>query len=521
AELLAALRSRGIPASGSGGGSLRDAAAVNAVLEFLRFCDQPDHTIAAFHVARSPLGPVVGLEWRGTAAHRAEVAAVWRQRLVVHGYASVLEELGAAVDADCSAGDRRRWRRLLDEADRLDRLGWMRPLAFVEAAEAVRIGEGSAAAVVVLNIHQSKGLEFDAVICPDLEHDLKPRTDVLVSRDAAGGIRRIARRMRGLDHLPALAAVRDETDAMQVRESLCGLYVAMTRARDRLDLLVDAPKANEKTIPATAAGLLRSALAPEATEIGVVWRSGEASEAPPSNEPDGPGRLAETVEPIASSTGEESARRRFAFARGGGRTRRAAPPSTHAPDSLGHLFTIGESTADAADRGTAIHALFEQIGFVEDGVPEDAALDRAIRRVLPRRPAPWRTERIAEFRAMLSTPAIAAALARPADGPARVWRERRFVSADGGAVRQGIIDRLVVVGEPDGWRRAEILDFKTDAFDGAVPIEEILSDKVDRYRDQMIAYREEVAGQFGMASGVIETTLLFLDLGVVRTADET
>jgi len=381
--------------------------------------------------------------------------------------------------------------------------------------------------VVVLNIHQSKGLEFDAVICPDLEHDLKPRTDVLVSRDDAGSIQRIARRMRGLDHLPALAAVRDETDAMQVRESLCGLYVAMTRARDRLDLLVDAPKANEKTIPATAAGLLRSALALEATEIGVVWRSGEASEAPPSADPDesdgpdGPDGRAEAVESDTASAGEHSARRRFAFARGGGRTRRAAPPSTHAPDSLGHLFTIGESAADAADRGTAIHALFEQIGFVEDGVPEDAALDRAIRRVLPRRPAPWRAERIAEFRAMLSAPAIAAALARPADGPARVWRERRFVSADGGAVRQGIIDRLVVVGEPGGWRRAEILDFKTDAFDGAVPIEEILSDKVDRYRDQMIAYREEVAGQFGMASGVIETTLLFLDPGVVRTAVET
>jgi ATP-dependent exoDNAse (exonuclease V) beta subunit len=83
--------------------------------------------------------------------------------------------------------------------------------------------------------------------------------------------------MRGLDHLPALAAVRDETDARQVRESFCLLYVAMTRARDRLDLLVDAPKSNEMTIPATAAGLLRSALAPEATEPGVVWRSGEAS----------------------------------------------------------------------------------------------------------------------------------------------------------------------------------------------------------------------------------------------------
>jgi len=318
--------------------------------------------------------------------------------------------------------------------------------------------------------------------------------------------------------------VRDETDAMQVRESLCGLYVAMTRARDRLDLLVDAPKANEKTIPATAAGLLRSALAPEAIEPGVAWRRGEASEAPPSVEPDetdGSDGPAETVESDTSSTGEASARRDFAFARGGGRTRRAAPPSTHAPESLGHLFTIGESAADAADRGTAIHTLFEQIGFVEDGVPEDATLDRAIRRVLPRRPAPWRTERIAEFRAMLSTPAIAAALARPADGPARVWRERRFVSADGGAVRQGIIDRLVVVGEPGGWRRAEILDFKTDRLDTDPPSESSLLAKVELYRGQLTAYRDEIAGQFGLDRSRIATRLLFVAPAVVREVHET
>ncbi len=509
AELLAALRSHGISASGWGGGSLRDSAAVNAVLEFLRFCDQPDHTIAAFHVAKSPLGPVVGLSWPASIQQREIVAARWRARLATRGFAAVLESLGRAIAADCSEGDRRRWRRLLDEAERLDRDVVPRPLAFVEAVEAVRIGDGSNAPVTVLNIHQSKGLEFESVICPDLEFDLKPRADVLVSRDDDGGILRIVRRMKGLDHLPPLAEVRDEADAMQVRETLCGLYVALTRARDRLFMVVDAPKATEKSIPMTAAGIVRSAIAPDATGAGVAWSAGEL-------EPEGP-----TKGPEKPSTPRAPRRRCFAFSGDGGRTRPAPPPSRHATDSLASLLRVDARSSDAADRGTAIHAMFEQIEFFEGEAPENALLDGVLRRVLPRRPASWRGERVDEFRAMLSVPAVAAALARPTEGPARVWRERRFVAVDGGAVRQGVIDRLVVVGEPGAWRRAKILDFKTDAFDHATPVEDAVAAKVEEYRRQLGDYRKEVSKQFGLESGTVETVLLFLDPGIAQPIDAT
>ena len=204
----------------------------------------------------------------------------------------------------------------------------------------------------------------------------------------------------------------------------------------------------------------------------------------------------------------------FAFTDGGSaRTRRAAPPSSHDNTSLALAMSLGDS--DAADRGTAIHALFETIGFVEDGVPDDVELDRAIRRALPRREAAWRAERLAEFRTMLAKPAIAACLARPSDGPARVWRERRFVAVDGGAVRQGIIDRLVAVGEPGAWRRAEILDFKTDAFDGSTPSEEALAAKVDFYRGQLLSYRAEIAKQFRLDPGSIAIRLAFVGPGVM------
>ena len=516
AQLLAGLRAAGIEAVGVGGGSLRDSAAVNAVLEWLRFLEHPDHTIAAFHVGASPLGAVVGLERRSDRATRHRVAAAWRQRIAACGYEQVLESIRTSVASQLSEGDARRWRRLLDEAARRDRDGWIRPLAFMEAAEAIRVGEESSSAVTVLNIHQAKGLEYESVICPDLEFTLKPRSDVLVSRGDDGSIRRIVRRIGGLDFVPSLAKIRDETDAMQVRETLCCLYVALTRARDRLFMLVDAPKENEKTIPATAAGLIRAALAPDATEPGVVWRSGDASWREASAADDGPGALDAGARPSETMAAASRAPRPFSFAFADGgvvRTRRATPPSSHDNGSLALAMSMGDS--DAADRGTAIHALFETIGFLEEGVPDDGELDRAIRRTLPRREAAWRAERLAEFRAMLAKPAIAACLARPADGAARVWRERRFVSVDGGAVRQGIIDRLVAVGEAGAWRRAEILDFKTDGFGDEPPSAEVLAAKVDFYRGQLLSYRSEIAKQFRLEPASIAMRLAFVGPGVV------
>ena len=56
----------------------------------LAVSDDPDHTIAAFHVGASPLGAVVGLGRRSDRATRHRVAAHWRQRLAVLGYAAVL-----------------------------------------------------------------------------------------------------------------------------------------------------------------------------------------------------------------------------------------------------------------------------------------------------------------------------------------------------------------------------------------------------------------------------------------------
>jgi hypothetical protein len=77
----------------------------------------------------------------------------------------------------------------------------------------------------------------------------------------------------------------------------------------------------------------------------------------------------------------------------------------------------------------------------------------------------------------------------------------------------------VVVGEPGDWRRADILDFKTDGFGEEPPGEEALAAKAAYYRGQLQSYRAEIARQFRLAPESISMRLAFVSAGVVVALD--
>ena len=70
----------------------------------------------------------------------------------------------------------------------------------------------------------------------------------------------------------------DEHDRRMVEESLCVFYVAMTRAVYALHMIVAPSAENEKSLPATLAGVLRAALTGGGRiEAGsVAYESGDA-----------------------------------------------------------------------------------------------------------------------------------------------------------------------------------------------------------------------------------------------------
>src|SRR5690606_13408454 len=60
ARMMLELRDLGVDASEEGGNPLTDSAAVSAVLALLRLADHPGDRIARYHVAKTPLGELVG-----------------------------------------------------------------------------------------------------------------------------------------------------------------------------------------------------------------------------------------------------------------------------------------------------------------------------------------------------------------------------------------------------------------------------------------------------------------------------
>ncbi|HIJ64390.1 MAG TPA: UvrD-helicase domain-containing protein [Candidatus Hydrogenedentes bacterium] len=148
-------------------------------------------------------------------------------------------------------------RKLLDLAARSESSGASSLGAFLRyvdevAAHEIREGEAalhaeSADAVSLLTIHKAKGLEWPIVVIPDLGGVPGPKHGACVAVDPRLGM---AMAVVGPDGKPAspllFDAIRAGREKRDVAERARLLYVAMTRARDRL-ILAGAPSKNPKS----------------------------------------------------------------------------------------------------------------------------------------------------------------------------------------------------------------------------------------------------------------------------------
>jgi ATP-dependent helicase/nuclease subunit A len=268
APLIFELRSRhDVVASEEGGNPLTDSPAVMLVLSLLKLADHPGDTAARFHVARSPLGPAVGLTFFDDEKQAQRLSQRIREQLVADGYGRTLDGWVKALAGECGLRDLNRLLQLVTLAYRLDDGRLRRPDDFITEIGSQRVEDPTAAKVRVMTVHQAKGLQFDIVVLPELDVSVKPQTpSVVIERDAPlGPIRRVSRYVNETiqkllpDDLQPMFA--GWSDAL-IGESLCVLYVAMTRAVHALDMIIAPSAVNEKTWPKTFAGVLRGALAP-------------------------------------------------------------------------------------------------------------------------------------------------------------------------------------------------------------------------------------------------------------------
>ena len=285
ARLIYELRQRGIEASEEGGNPLTDSPAVELVLSLLTLADHPGDTIARFHLANSPLGKAVGIEDHQDTAAALRLSFQIRQSLADRWVRAdrlwVDQTTGAKLrppGPQSAPTTRGTGLRLRGPGERPGRRF---------------CGPGAAAAgstipatadVRVMTVHQAKGLQFDIVVLPELDVGMTGQTpQIVVSRpEPTGDIERICRYVpKGLRSLlPAGFQEMFSTQEQQVvEESLCVLYVAMTRAIHALHMIIAPSKDNERTIPSTWAGLLRAALTNGQTTAPatVLYEHGDAS----------------------------------------------------------------------------------------------------------------------------------------------------------------------------------------------------------------------------------------------------
>jgi len=510
APLMAALSERGIHASEDRGNPLVDTPSVAAAVSILHAATHPDNTAAWCVGARSPLGAVLGIGPESTRAELEDAARRIRARCDRSGLGAVLADWLDATGGAMDARGAERFGHLVTLAHEIDRSSDAPIEELVRTAQERKYDETDAGAgVKVMTIHGSKGLEFDAVVLPVPEDAWTlGRSEVLVERESElGPIIRITRypneTMRRIH--PDLERIHRAASERMINEELCCLYVAMTRARSDLVMLIPAREPGKSAPSLSAESVVLGALAPDRDEESgeILWSSGRGR-------PDqGPASAAPAPDDRAVRVSAAPSRRvpvsRLARVTPSGYSRDETRSATH-------LLGAAASDTAALRLGEHTHAILERLGWIEDWEPDSIETARITLGIDDNDDA-WERAR-AMVRDALDDERVVRVLSRGAWSPhdprsVRVMTERPFAvrTRIDGVERfiQGRFDRLVVAHEDSRVTRAEVIDYKTDSI-GAAPTR----DDHGRHAPQMRAYRAAAAALLGIPPDRVSTRIVFL-----------
>ena len=506
-----------VSATGRGGNPLTDSVAVELMLSLLTLLDQPRHLIARFHVWRSPLGRMVDPDSDPLAEPNSVAFGAFaiqgRQRVLEVGYAEAAREWMSPLLGQADAYDLERLSQLLDLLASGSIPATLRPLEVVTHIRAQKIASSSVSRVQVMTIHQSKGLEFDVVILPDLEGPLvRPDALLTLHSDPLGSPELVSAYAADTiaEAHPKLGQMRDAQIAQAVQSSLCVLYVALTRAKHATHCIIEPSPPSQKDLPMTYAGILRGALTePGAPAVAgtVLWSADGA-------------KLdwkLERAGVVAAAV--ESSPRAWVPPRTGGAQHRNLPRTS--PSRLEGDAQVKGARALASDsralvRGTVIHGWLEALPWLEK-LPEHAALVES--GVLLGATRAEAREWASAFLESLERPTLHGLLTRPAED-VEVRVEQSFeMTVEPGArfahreveertLVSGSMDRLVIFREGEAVVRAEVIDYKTDVLDASDPA--AVAERLKHYAPQLAVYRLAAARMLGCSEDRVRTSLMFL-----------
>ncbi|MBS0191712.1 MAG: UvrD-helicase domain-containing protein [Phycisphaerales bacterium] len=507
AALTHRLRAMDVPAAQESGQPLTDEPSVGAFLSVLQLAEHPGDSASQFHVGKSAFANPLGLTAPLDRAAGERLSSDLREKIARQGVSGLCGWLRNEVYERLSARGRDRLERVEKLALGFDAKPGGKISDFIRLIETAGVGAAAPGVVSVLTVHRAKGLEWDAVVLIDLETNWKKFSPKIVAdRGEAGETNPLAPvqavtlwptgKIQKVE--PRFQAIARRYWMRQIRESLSGLYVGMTRARSRMEIIVEGCEKAKCSL--NSASVLRAALAPGAptSQEGEIWSTQSAGDAGRQR----PGKAPDSPRPVS-----------LRFRRTESAADRALSPSARkGARDVASILANAEWSLPALRIGHVWHAWFERVEWRDGWLPEEVgALALAARFGMNEADS---REQWALFQAAMKGN-IGAALSRKRyqDESLQLKREWALAWMEEG-LTVGRIDR-VVIGLRDSmpaW--AEILDFKTDRVE-----ERRVSEAAEGYREQMAAYRRAVAGALGLAGSSVRSFLLFCGPGVVVECD--
>ncbi len=563
------LAREGVPVEAGQSGGFFEAPEVAVILSLLAIIDNPRQDVALISVLRSELFGFTNDElteirlmsgegdFYAALSARAEVSEKARAFLDtldrLRDFArdselatliwEIYESLGCM--ALCSAmrdgeGRRARLLRLFELARSFETTGWRGLRRFLDWLRSMRErgeepafpDEDGGGAVRIMSIHRSKGLEFPVVFIGDTARQFNRsdlRGSVLVHPELGLGPK-FTDAARGIEY-PTLArrAVANRLERELLSEELRLLYVAMTRARERLFItctFADPQKTMDKLAPAAQEHIPAQALLPmrsmaEWLICAALGTGGRALTLSIGGDEEGaPRRVTPAAQPEPERTGEEAvpvdfdALLAWRYPHAGAETlpskltatelKSLAEPDAESAELLPRAartfrrpdIALAARRLTAAERGTATHLALRYLELGALTTPEAAreAVDRlaAAGKLSAREAAAVDAAGLCRF--------ALSPLGRRITAAPRVLREfpfallcpaeRFFPGAEGEELLlQGVVDCCLI--EPDG---AVIVDYKTDRI-----APEAAPERAKRYAAQLETYAWAVSRITGLA----------------------